>query len=129
MEARLEIAGLDEIFDKKVEEAVRKIENAYRPVVKELIELKELLKSKFGFGDESYLDKKQVAEIIRTSSKNGTYINELIAAKKFPKPDKYEGKFPRWKVKTIKKYLQDKDEYWKWIEWEENNIKERLNGK
>ena len=85
MEARLEIAGLDEIFDKKVEEAVRKIENAYRPVVKELIELKELLKSKFGFGDESYLDKKQVAEIIRTSSKNGTYINELIAAKKISK--------------------------------------------
>ena len=53
----------------------------------------------------------------------------LLLQKKFPKPDKYEGKFPRWKVKTIKKYLQDKDEYWKWIEWEENNIKERLNGK
>ena len=127
MQAELKIAGLDEIFDKKVEEAVRKIESAYRPVVKELIELKELLKSKFGFGDESYLDKKQVAEIIGTSSKNGAYINELINKGKLPKPDKYEGKFPRWKVETIKNYLEGKNQMWRWVEWEKRQIKERLN--
>jgi len=127
MQAELKIAGLDEVFDKKIEEAVSKIESAYRPVVKELIELKELIKSKFGFGDDAYLDKKQVAEIIGKGGKNRAYINELITKGKLPKPERYESnKFPMWRVKTIKKYLQEKDEFWRWIEWENKNIKERL---
>jgi len=127
MQAELRIAGFDEVFNEKVEEAVRRIENAYRPVLKELIELKEILKSKFGFSDEAYLYKKDVAEIIGTSSKNGAYINELVNKGKFPKPDKYEGKFPRWKVQTIKDYLQSKNEMWRWVEWEKRQIKRRLN--
>jgi len=127
MEAELKIAGLDEVFDRKIDEAVRRIESAYNPVVRELMELKELIKAKFGFGDESYLDKKQVAEIIGKGGKNGAYINELIVKGKFPKPDKYESnKYPQWKVKTIKKHLKEKDEFWRWIEWEKRKIKERL---
>jgi len=126
MQAELKIAGLDEVFDKKIDEAVRKIESAYRPVLKELIELKELLKNKFGLSDESYLDKKQVAEIIGKGGKNGAYINELINKGKLPKPDRYEKKFPRWKVETIKTYLKKNDEFWRWIEWEKRQIKERL---
>ena len=127
MQAELKIAGLDEVFDKKIEEAVNRIESAYRPVVEELVELKEMLKSKFGFRSDSYLDKKQVAEIIGKGGKTGVYINQLVSEGKFPKPDKYEmGKFPRWKVQTIKDYLQKQDEFWRWNEWESNNIKRRL---
>jgi len=127
MQAELKIAGLDEVFDKKIEEAVSKIERAYKPVVKELIEIKELLKSKFGVGDESYLNKKEVIEIIGKGGKNGAYINQLIAQRKFPNPDRYEsGKYPVWKVQTVKKYLKEKNEFWRWTEWENRKIKERL---
>lgn len=127
MQAELKIAGLDEIFDRKIDEAIERIERAYKPVVNELIEIKELIKSKFGFGDEAYLNKKQVIEIIGKGGKNGAYLNQLVAEKKFPNPDRYESnKFPIWRVKTIKKYLQERNEFWRWEEWEKRKIKENL---
>jgi len=127
MDARLEIAGLDEIFDKKVEEVVQRIESAYQPLVREVIELRQIIASKFIVGNHGYLDKKQVAEIIGTKSKNGAYINQLVKEKKFPKPDRYESdKFPLWKVERVKEHLRKKGEFWRWEEWEKRQIQNRL---
>ena len=98
MEASLNIDGLDKMIKDVVENSV--IE-AVKPLIEELTEVKKLLQDQVGLSDDTYLSKKEVAKLIGTKSKNGAYINELIKKGRFPKPDKYEGRYPRWRFGSI----------------------------
>ncbi|OCG10834.1 hypothetical protein A9G09_12030 [Gilliamella sp. wkB292] len=51
-------------------------------------------------------------------------LDKWIAAKKFPKPDLYLGRQPRWKLSTVNFYLEQKEQEYQ--EKQKNNQSVRL---
>lgn len=63
----------------------------------------------FTIEDPRY-SKAQVCEYIAVDN---TTLDKWVAADKFPKPDLYLGRNPRWKLSTINAYLEQKEQEYK----------------
>ena len=117
MQATLKIEGFEELVSlvKGFQDEVSKLKN-------EIVELKSLFNYTV-VGDDAELTKKEVAAILRLE--HTTSVNNKVNKGEFPPPDKKVFNRPVWKVKTVKTYLEEKDEMWKFKEWEKSLMKAR----